>query len=123
MIFLASEINVRVVFGFGDVESFDIFDVLKHNSHNGTVKMASIGPMGAHAAFKIRENLSGPAPGQEKNERHTVFQAQSMSPTEMKCKQPAAQYNGKLMAHIWGIYNMYSVHNLKNIHRGAIDKA
>lgn len=38
----------------------------------------------------------------------------------MKCDQPE-QYNGKLMKAVWGIYNRYSVHNIKS--HIAFDKA
>jgi len=120
MIFLASEFKVRVVLGLGGVKSFNIFDVLKLCSNTATIKMASM-PMGVHAAFKIRDHMNGNSSSQEKERYTSSFQAQpsSMS-TETKVNQPA-QYNGKLMNSIWGMYNRYSVHNIKS--HIAYDKA
>lgn len=33
-------------------------------------------------------------------------------------EQPPAKYNSKLMNSIWGLYNRYSVHNLKKVTEG-----
>jgi len=33
-------------------------------------------------------------------------------------EQPPVKYNGKLMNSIWGLYNRYSVHNLKKVTEG-----
>ncbi|OXA52194.1 uncharacterized protein LOC110852397 isoform X2 [Folsomia candida] len=115
MIFVASEFNVRVVLGF-KVESFNIIDVLKPCSYTRTGEMSSI-PMGAFAAYKVRDNNNSGASAQE---RTFSFQAQSTASSEMKCDQPE-QYNGKLMKAVWGIYNRYSVHNIKS--HIAFDKA
>jgi uncharacterized phage-associated protein len=36
-------------------------------------------------------------------------------------EQPPAKYNSKLMNSIWGLYNRYSVHNLKKVTEGEKD--
>lgn len=54
-------------------------------------------PQGAHAAFKIRKNM-------ERANLHDNIM-----------KQETANYNSKYMNSIWGMYNRFSVHNLKKV--------
>jgi hypothetical protein len=72
--------------------------------------MSSI-PMGAHAAFKVRSNLNCG----ERNEKQQP--SMSFANTEAAGApqaQPPARYNSKLMNSVWGMYNRYSVHNIKS---------
>jgi len=119
MIFLASESWVRVVFGSGEDTLSTVGHLEVSSDWKRWLAMASI-PMGAHAAFKVRDNLNGGPPGAEKADRFAgAFSAKSMA-TDVQLYQPA-QYNGKLMNSIWGMYNRYSVHNIKS--HIAFDKA
>jgi len=75
----------------------------------GTSKMSSI-PMGAHAAFKVRNTLNA------NGDRFDKQQQPSFTNTDAAPPQPTppARYNSKLMNSVWGMYNRYSVHNIKS---------
>lgn len=89
-------------------------------------KMSSI-PQGAYAAWKVRMNegknqvpntnnmLSAKRKDSEKN-----IPQQPYYPNVNKkfLEQPPVKYNSKLMNSIWGLYNRYSVHNLKKVTEG-----
>ncbi|KAF7285927.1 hypothetical protein GWI33_008900 [Rhynchophorus ferrugineus] len=75
-----------------DFELFD-FDICKDCIE---AKFEMSVPQGAHAAFKVRKNM----------ERTDL---------QYNMKQEAANYNSKYMNSIWGMYNRFSVHNLKKV--------
>ncbi|XP_069682811.1 uncharacterized protein [Periplaneta americana] len=90
------------------------------------LKMSSI-PQGAYATWKVRVNEG----------KHQIPDTSSMMTAKMKdsekpspqqlhypnvykkfLEHPPAKYNSKLMNSIWGLYNRYSVHNLKKVTEG-----
>ncbi|CAL8073518.1 unnamed protein product [Orchesella dallaii] len=77
----------------------------------GTSRMSSI-PMGAHAAFKVRNTLNANGDRFDKQQQPSV----SFTNTDAAPPQPTppARYNSKLMNSVWGMYNRYSVHNIKS---------
>jgi len=70
-------------------------------------------PMGAHAAFKVRDYINqGKSGGQgDSGYKHSV--AGKNTTEDMFSTQPS-KYNEKMMMSIWGQYNRYSVHNMKS---------
>ncbi|ODM92095.1 Phosphatidylinositol transfer protein sfh5 [Orchesella cincta] len=83
----------------------------------GTSRMSSI-PMGAHAAFKVRNTLNANGERFDKQQQPSVsFTNTDAAPQPT----PPARYNSKLMNSVWGMYNRYSVHNIKS--HIAYDKA
>jgi len=83
-------------------------------------------PMGAHAAFKVRDHLngkgsSGPGRNEQRSSGSSGYQPPQQVPQNDMSYDPPAQYNGKLMNSIWGIYNRFSTHNIKS--HIAYDKA
>jgi len=76
----------------------------------GTSRMSSI-PMGAHAAFKVRDSLGrGDRNANEKQPSMSFSNADAGQPQ----MTPPVRYNSKLMNSVWGMYNRYSVHNIKS---------
>jgi len=119
-----SELNIRqsCLCGFcGSRTIGNISDTFGPSLYCEGSEMASI-PMGVHAAFKVRESLNsgGGGCGNGKPPGQSSFQ-QTPSPTNEMQYNPPAKYNGKLMNSIWGMYNRYSVHNIKS--HIAFDKA
>ncbi|KAJ9586557.1 hypothetical protein L9F63_028400, partial [Diploptera punctata] len=92
-------------------------------------KMSSV-PQGAYATWKVRlnegknqvPNTSYMTSANMKEEKPSS--QQSYYPNGFKnghkkyLEQPPAKYNSKLMNSIWGLYNRYSVHNLKKVTDG-----
>ncbi|XP_023716007.1 uncharacterized protein LOC111869045 isoform X2 [Cryptotermes secundus] len=89
-------------------------------------QMSSI-PQGAYATWKVRANegknqvpnvdnmLSTKRREPEKNTPHQPYYPHVYKKYQ---EQPPVKYNSKLMNSIWGLYNRYSVHNLKKITEG-----
>ncbi|XP_067007532.1 uncharacterized protein [Anabrus simplex] len=86
--------------------------------------MASI-PQGAYAAWKVHRNMMKdlsedcPIMG-KKNDSEKSIPSQYHFPQRNKIllDHHPAKYNSKMMNSIWGLYNRYSVHNLKKITDG-----
>jgi hypothetical protein len=89
-------------------------------------KMSSI-PQGAYAASKVRinegkiqaPNTNNMLSAKTKDSEKSIPQ-QPYYPNVYKkfLEQPPVKYNSKLMNSIWGLYNRYSVHNLKKVTEG-----
>ncbi|XP_063244105.1 uncharacterized protein LOC134543165 [Bacillus rossius redtenbacheri] len=81
-------------------------------------RMASI-PQGAYAAKKIRACIDNKTmsvsnmKASEKSSSHQYF-----AYAKKDFEYLPAKYNGKMMNSIWGLYNRYSVHNMKKITDG-----
>jgi len=117
MIFLTSETSVWVVFGFTLCSSsapFSSRDLRPCSQGCGKMAAVPIGG-GAHAAFKVRDKLGGgpPGPDSRSGRQFTPPSAHQTTLNEAPTSQPV-QYNAKIMNAIWGMYNRYSVHNIKS---------
>ncbi|GAB0098147.1 uncharacterized protein DMENIID0001_138540 [Sergentomyia squamirostris] len=75
-------------------------------------------PQGAFAACKIGEQFSGRKESTVMRPP-TVFgqdgSRQNYSNNKKLMEYTPAKYNGKMMNSIWGLYNKYSPHNIKNV--------
>ncbi|XP_021941471.1 uncharacterized protein LOC110840622 isoform X2 [Zootermopsis nevadensis] len=96
------------------------------DGHCNKLRMSSI-PQGAYATWKVRMNESkNQVPDtnnmlstkKKESERNTPQQPYYPHICKKYLEQPPAKYNSKLMNSIWGLYNRYSVHNLKKITEG-----
>jgi len=79
---------------------------------------------GAFAALKVRDNIntskdgngsgSGSSwAGSDQKSQSSHFQSTSIKATGDRDSNPV-KYNEKFMMSIWGLYNKYSVHNIKS---------
>ncbi|KAJ9593105.1 hypothetical protein L9F63_027653, partial [Diploptera punctata] len=74
----------------------------------GCRKMSSV-PQGAYATWKVRLN---------EGKNQLSMRQGKVCLNAHYLEQPPAKYNSKLMNSIWGLYNRYSVHNLKKVTDG-----
>ncbi|CAG7828272.1 unnamed protein product [Allacma fusca] len=77
----------------------------------GTGKMSSM-PMGAYAAFKVRDNMNSQSDGKQGPSQQCTMKM--TPPTSNDCPDNPTKYTSKAMMAIWGMYNRYSVHNFKS---------
>jgi len=83
----------------------------------GTGKMSSI-PMGAHAAFRVREQMNCQSGGKQGSSQNTM----KVTLASNDCPDNPTKYTSKAMMAIWNMYNRYSVHNIKS-NINSYDKA
>jgi len=77
--------------------------------------MASV-PFGGYAAQKVRHNMtlsSNASNFDNKKKTHSYS-------NDMSVEISPSKYCAKMMNSIWGLYNRYSVHNLKSSTSGAV---
>jgi len=71
-------------------------------------------PMGAHAAFKVRDYMNSGKNGGQGDFGYKQPAAGKNTTQDTFSSPPPLKYNEKMMMSIWGQYNRYSVHNMKS---------